>query len=68
MLDYCNQMLSSNNYSTYSYMILAEGNPENAEKWIRKNTNAINNYVKWQQKNPFRIEKSSNYTKTDASK
>lgn len=68
MLDYCNQMLSSNNYSTYSYMILAEGNPENAEKWISKNTNAINNYVKWQQKNPFKIEKSSNYTKTDASK
>lgn len=68
ILDYCNQMMSSKNHSTYSYMILAEGNPENAEKWIRKNTNAINNYVKWQQKNPFKIDKNSNYTKVDASK
>jgi hypothetical protein len=65
LLDYCSKIEANGNFNTYSNLILSEGNPEDAEKWLRKNTSSINSYIKWQEKNPFLIDRNTNYTKID---
>ncbi|MFY8160370.1 MAG: tetratricopeptide repeat protein [Candidatus Kapaibacteriota bacterium] len=65
LYDYCAKIEANGNFNTYSNLILSEGNPEDAEKWLRKNTSSINSYIKWQENNPFVIDRNTNYTKID---
>ena len=65
LYDYCAKIEANGNFNTYSNLILSEGNPTDAEKWLRKNTSSINSYIKWQEKNPFLIDRNTNYTKID---
>lgn len=65
LFDYCTKIEANGNFNIYSNLILSEGNPVEAEKWMRKNSSSINSYIKWQEKNPFRIERNTNYTKLD---
>lgn len=65
LLEYSSKIIKESNFDTYSYFILAEGNPDEVEKWSRKNTKSVNNFIKWQSKNPFIIEKNTNFTKYD---
>lgn len=65
LLDYSSKIIKESSFDTYSYFILSEGNPDEVEKWLKRNSKSVNNYIKWQSKNPFIIDKNTNFTKYD---
>jgi len=65
LLNYTSKIIKESSFDTYSYFILAEGNPDEVEKWSKRNTKSVNNYIKWQSKNPFIVDKETNFTKYD---